>query len=424
MKIYIVTLGTRGDVQPYVALGKGLKAQGHDVTVSTSCSFESFITKHGLNYGYLNNDMIELIQSLEGRGLMENMTGIMNWLKVAIKLYKKSKTMQQRFLNESWECIQQVQPDLIIFHPKAYWGVHFADVLNIPCILALPLPIHVPTGDFPNIIFPSWKLGRRYNKITHDFLLSITTFFLRGYSKKWRKKQQLPAPSKKLSILTDRNGKPIPILNAFSPHVLPKASDWGEHVHVTGYWFLDEENQFEPPDELQTFLDASEPPVYVGFGSMAGKKPERVTRIVIEALQKTNIRGILASGWGGLSPDELPDSIMMIDHAPHDWLFPRVSAVVHHGGAGTTAAGLRAGKPTVICPFLVDQPFWGRRVYELGVGSKPISQKKLTAENLAAAIREVTTNPSIIQKAQEMGENIRAENGVKNAVEIIGNMTT
>ncbi|NEO00729.1 MAG: glycosyltransferase family 1 protein, partial [Moorea sp. SIO3I7] len=166
-------------------------------------------------------------------------------------------------------------------------------------------------------------------------------------------------------------------------------------------------------------LDAGNPPVYVGFGSMAGRDPQRLTEIVIEGLQQANVRGIIATGWGGLAVDDLPDSIFKIDSAPHDWLFPRMAAVVHHGGAGTTAAGLRAGRPTIICPFFVDQPFWGDRVHALGVGSKPIPQKTLTAEKLATAIREVTTNQTIRQNAEALGKQIRDEDGIANAIAII-----
>ena len=152
---------------------------------------------------------------------------------------------------------------------------------------------------------------------------------------------------------------------------------------------------------------------------MAGRDPERLTRIVIGALQQAKVRGILATGWGGLSADDLPETIFKLEQAPHDWLFPQMAAVVHHGGAGTTAAGLRAGCPTVICPFFGDQPFWGQRVRELGVGSEPIPQKKLTIEKLAAAIQTVTTVPTIQQKAERIGKKLRQEEGVARAVALI-----
>jgi sterol 3beta-glucosyltransferase len=156
--------------------------------------------------------------------------------------------------------------------------------------------------------------------------------------------------------------------------------------------------------------------VYVGFGSIAGSDPEEKARLVLAALEQSGQRGILASGWGGLRADTLPKNVQMIEQAPHDWLFPRVKAVVHHGGAGTTAAGLRAGKPTIICPFFGDQPFWGQRVYQLGAGPKPIPQKKLTVQGLASAIQVAVSSPDMQQRAAALGEKIRAEDGVARAV--------
>jgi sterol 3beta-glucosyltransferase len=170
---------------------------------------------------------------------------------------------------------------------------------------------------------------------------------------------------------------------------------------------------------LERFLAAGEPPVYVGFGSMAGRNPERTTRIVIAALQQAGLRGVLATGWGGLATNEVPATLHLLDQAPHDWLFPRMAAVAHHGGAGTTAAGLRAGCPTIICPFFGDQPFWGRRVHELGAGSRPVPQKQLTSDKLAAALRDAVGNASIRRQALALRDRIRSEDGIAKAVAII-----
>ena len=227
---------------------------------------------------------------------------------------------------------------------------------------------------------------------------------------------KLPTSSSPLHMT---NGQPIPVLHAYSQYLAPRPADWPETAYVTGYWFLDEPDNWQPPAELANFLAADDAPVYIGFGSMAGRNPQRMAGIVVEALQKANRRGIIATGWGGLDSASLPETILKIDQAPHSWLFPRVSAVVHHGGAGTTAAGLRAGRPTVITPFLVDQPYWGARVYTLGVGSKPVPQKQLTAAKLAEAIREVTTSPTIFQNAEVLGQKLRAEDGIRNAIAII-----
>ncbi len=209
----------------------------------------------------------------------------------------------------------------------------------------------------------------------------------------------------------------LPTLYGFSPLVVPPPSDWRANVHATGYWFLDEPD-WQPPDDLVRWLRAGAPPVYIGFGSMPSRDPQQTSSLMTAALQQTGQRGIIASGWGGnLSTQS--DSIYVVDHAPHDWLFPRVAAVVHHGGAGTTAAGLRAGKPTLVIPHLADQPYWGRRVHELGVGAAPIKRQKLTVEALASGIRQITTDAQMQQTAADLGAKIRAEDGVGTAVKLI-----
>jgi sterol 3beta-glucosyltransferase len=209
------------------------------------------------------------------------------------------------------------------------------------------------------------------------------------------------------------------LLSAYSPNVIPHPRDWSDNVHITGYWFQDSQSVWKPSVELEYFLAQGESPVYVGFGSMAGRDPERLTALVLEALSKIGQRGVLATGWGGLNATNAPKTIFVLDSAPHGWLFPRMSAVVHHGGAGTTAEGLRAGVPTVIVPFIVDQRFWGERVHDLGVGVKPIQAKGLTAARLAESIHRAVREAQIRQRAESLGRLIRSEDGIGNAVKIV-----
>ncbi len=169
-----------------------------------------------------------------------------------------------------------------------------------------------------------------------------------------------------------------PVIYGFSPSVVQKPPDWGDHVEITGYWFLDRQPGWQPPADLADFLAAGAPPVYIGFGSMSTRKPQETTELVLRALSRDRQRGLLLTGWGGLSEIDLPDYVFKIEFAPHDWLFPQMAAVVHHGGAGTTAAGLRAGIPTIIVPHFIDQPFWGQRVADLGAGPQPIPRRQLT----------------------------------------------
>lgn len=209
-----------------------------------------------------------------------------------------------------------------------------------------------------------------------------------------------------------------PIVYGFSPAVIPKPSDW-RNTHVTGYWFLDESPDWIPPAALLDFLQQGAPPVYIGFGSMGSRDPEATADLVLQAIERTGQRAILQSGWGGLSKTDRPDNVFLVDSVPHSWLFSQVAAVVHHGGAGTTAAGLRAGVPNIVIPFFGDQPFWGRRIAELGVGPASIPRKQLTAERLAAAIHQVVTDRTMQQRAADLGAKIRAENGIAHVVAIV-----
>ncbi len=418
MNIFIATYGSRGDVQPYVALGKGLQDAGHVVTLATSERFRDFVKDNGLHYGYINDDLLAILGTDQGLDLVENTNNLLQVIKRTFTMMKKVGPMQRSMLQESWEAVTQSKPDLIIFHPKAYGGPHFAEKLGIPVIMALLIPMMVPTAERPNIGFPDFKLGAWYNRITYHFVNKLMGVSAGKHVKDWRLARGL-VPQKRFDILHTTKGKSIPVLHGVSQHVVPQPSDWPETARTTGYWFLDQINDYSPPPELEAFLEAGPPPVYIGFGSMAGLNPERLANIVIKALQKAGSRGIIATGWGGLKTVDLPETILQIDQAPHAWLFPRVAAVVHHGGAGTTAAGLRAGKPSVVVPFFGDQPFWGQRIYSLGVGTNPIPQKKLTVEKLATAIKRAVSNPVISRNAEELGAKVRHEDGVGNAIAII-----
>ena len=217
------------------------------------------------------------------------------------------------------------------------------------------------------------------------------------------------------------DGRSLPVLYGFSRHIIPPPEDWAQTATVTGYWFLDQDEHWNPPESLTEFLSEGEPPVYFGFGSIFGRDPKHTTQVILEAVRRTGVRAILAQGWGGLEPtaSTQSESVMFIEATPHSWLFPQVSAVVHHGGCGTTAAGLLAGKPTIVCPFFGDQHFWGRHVERLGVGPSPIPQKRLTVERLCRAIDVVMNDSTMRQNAVTLGNRIQKENGTSNAVAFI-----
>lgn len=422
MKILVLTIGSRGDVQPYVALGKGLKRAGHQVTVATCSRFRGFVEGEGLQYGHISDDILKIIDSDQGKALMENTRGIWRIVAANIKMARQIGPLQHQLVSESWDVAQRVQPDVICFHPKALLGPAIGEKLGITAILTSPLPLLVPTGQTPCMGFPKLRLGRWYNRTTYWVVHRMIKIFAGPYVRRWRRETGTPAQRHNLDCLYDQTGRRLPALHGYSHHVVPRPDDWPNTAIAAGYWFLDARDDWRPPDELQRFLDAGPPPIYIGFGSMAGRNPKRLGNLVIGALDRAGQRGVLASGWGGLAADDLPAHVFLIDQAPHDWLFDQVAAVVHHGGAGTTAAGLRAGKPTLICPFIADQPFWGETVRALGAGPAPITNKNLTVENLAAAFKQLVNDGQLRLSAEDIGEKLRAEDGIATAVDFIERM--
>ena len=418
MKILILTYGSRGDVQPYVALGKGLKDAGHDVTLATSDRFQTFVENHGLNYAYMSDEVLGIVDTDEGKDLLEKGSNLYEMIRRGLKVAKKVKPAQRELLENSWQAAKTAQPDFIIFHPKAGGAAHIAEKLDIKCALATPIPMMIPTTELRFPVFPDLKLGGWYTRTTYKIIQFMINRVWSKYTKDFRKRLELP-PIRKFDFLKTASGENIPVIHAHSEAVIPRPEDWPDHAYITGYWFLNEEPDWTPPQGLLDFLDAGPPPVYIGFGSMAGRNPQKLAKTVIGALEQSGTRGIIATGWGGLKAGDLPDNIYKLEQAPHSWLFPKMAAVVHHGGAGTTAAGLRAGKPTIIIPFFGDQPFWGQTVHKLGAGPAPIFQKTLNAERLASAITQATTHENMIKTAREIGEKIRNEDGVSVAISLI-----
>jgi sterol 3beta-glucosyltransferase len=413
MLITMLTAGTRGDTQPYIALGLALKKAGHRVRIATFENYADFVMTHGLEFYPIRGD-VSLVASGEGtRGARQ----ADNPLKILLSFNKLKSLMFDLQKDFFAACTGS---DAIVYHPGVPIGYFIAQQMKIPAILATPFPM-TPTREFPALIFYNGiQLGKAGNLITHQVFEQIMWFASSAPIKQFWKAQfgQLPAafdcPYRKQ--VTRR----LPTVISCSDHVFPKPVDWPAHVTNTGYWFLDEKKGWAPSTELLDFLRKGPPPVYVGFGSIGDPAlASQTTALVITALKRSGQRGILITGWGGMSLlDELPDDVLILEKAPHAWLFPRMAAVVHHGGAGTTAAGLRAGVPQVIIPSGNDQFAWGRRMFELGVGSKPIPRKKLSAAELSEAIRYVLTT-EVVNASSKLGLMIQAENGADAAARII-----
>jgi sterol 3beta-glucosyltransferase len=425
MKVLIATIGTRGDVQPFLALALGLRSAGHEVTLATCPRFESFVTACGVGFEPLDEGLLELLESPFGREVFSNLNSFTGVLKSLPGILRRVGPIHHRLVADAWSAVKASSPDLIVYHPKLFCVPAFAAVRDVPAVLALFNPMFVPTGDWPLPGLPRLPLGAAYNRATWRLMHAVMNLSSRTYVNAWRARHDPSGRSRASTPSQIAPGRLLPVLHAFSHAVVPAAKDWPDHVHGTGFWFLPEDvsatgtSRWKAPDDLLRFLEAGPPPVYVGFGSMAGTSPESTTRRVLDAVQRAKVRAVIATGWGGMAAASLPSSVFMLGAAPHEWLFPRMAAVVHHGGAGTTAAGLRAGCPTVICPFGLDQPLWGRAVARLGAGPDPIAQKRLTAERLAAAIASATGDATVRSNAARVGQAIQAEDGVARAVEII-----
>lgn len=410
MKITILAPGSRGDVQPYIALGKGLQAADYAVTIATHALFEAFVRSAGLGFSLIQVNPKALLESDAGQAMVEQGR---HPFRSFWHLLQSVKPLLWEVCDDCWQACQGA--DAIIFHSLLISAAaSMAEKLGVPAIAAGLQPIE-PTGDFPCLLITNRQMGRIANQLTYQMLWRGGWLTFRPFVNAWRR-ERLHLPPFGWNMPAQWKTAKLPVLYGVSPLVVPRPSDWNARVTMTGYWILETETDWQAPAELARFLAAGTPPVYIGFGSMRTRQPERTTAIVIEALQRANQRGILLTGWGALRQTDVPASILMIESAPHEWLFPRMAAVVHHGGAGTTAAALHAGVPSLIIPFMVDQPFWGKRVADLGVGVPPIPQQQLTVERLSAAITAAVSDPVMRQRAADLGARLRAENGVANAV--------
>ena len=412
MHLTLLAAGSRGDIQPFVALGVALKMAGYTVRLTASENFKAFVEGYGLEVHSLAGDVTGVASNPAIRDALQ----ADNPLKVirSFNVLKRYAFEMQKDLYAACEGAAAV-----IYHPGVSVGYVAAQAAGIPSILATPFPM-TPTKDYPALVFYRSRFGKSANRLSHKLFEQIMWRTSKGPVKQFWQQTFGGLPEAFTNPFPKQQTAAQPTLVACSEHVFPHPADWPEHVYTTGYWFLEPKRDWKPPRTLQAFLEQGPPPVYAGFGSVSDPTTAaKTTACVLEALERSGQRGILASGWQGMTrPESLPEHVYMLESAPHSWLFPQTAAVIHHGGAGTTAAGFRAGVPSIIVPHSVDQFAWGARAYELGVGVKPIPKKKLDAERLARAISEALA-PEVKSAAAFLGQKIRAENGLAVATELI-----
>ncbi|MFI7637419.1 glycosyltransferase [Nonomuraea sp. NPDC049400] len=420
MKVLILTHGTRGDVQPYAALALALKRAGHEPVLAAPAAMASLAEPHGIAFAPVHDGPNTLIDQPDIRQAIETNYRGLRGKKVALQVMRRSKPLMAAVFDDM-AGVAEGGADVVV-HAPGVPGQHFAERLGVPAVPAALQPVWVPTAAFRNPMLPV-PLPKALNRASYlPIKLMLRSFG--GIADDLRKRRlNLPRRRGRHDILRCPNGRPATVLHGFSRHVLPAGMDYPAWVHTTGFWFLPAPPGWTPSPELAAFLEAGPVPVYVGFGSMAGTDPQRVGRIVTEALRLAGVRAVLAAGWGGIQAGDLPDTVHQLDQAPHDWLLPRMAAIVHHGGAGTTGAALAAGRPQVLCPFVADQPFWAARAHAAGVAVPPQPQRRLTPDGLATAIRLAATDTAMAAAADDLGRRIRAENGAARAVTILESLS-
>jgi sterol 3beta-glucosyltransferase len=418
MDVTIIALGSRGDVLPYAALGRALREVGHRVCFATFAGFEPLVAAQGLDFCPVRGDARAIMLGSGGQALAESGRSVVRMMAGVMRSFGALAQDYARDL-----AVLASQPaDLIVNQlPGGLYGYDLAEKLGVPMVAAAVMPL-VPTRTQPMLAFPRWPSALPgYNLLTHRLAYQLVWQAFRPTNNRWRQ-EELGLKRMPLRGTFRETRNSIPVLNGFSARVVPRPLDWGQQVHLTGYWFP-EEPEWQPPQDLLHFLDDGPPPIFAGFGSMPLRDAERVTDLVLEAMRLSGQRAIVHAGWGGAGGRALPEWAFGLDYAPYGWLFPRMAALIHHGGSGTTAFGLRSGVPAVIVPFLFDQFYWGRRVAELGVGPAPVPFGKLSTERLAEAIWMATADGDMRERARRMGIEIQGEDGLGSAVQVLEGLT-
>ena len=410
MRITILALGSRGDIQPFVPLGKALLDAGHQVRVATFEAFAPLIRDAGLGFYPIHGDAQGLLQTAAEGDLLTRRTNPVQAMRALRRSYGTLAHSLPRDLTGLYDT------DLVLNQlPAHLFGGDLAEYLGIPWAIVSVIPL-VRTRTRALIGFPTtFSFLPGYNMLTYRLGEQVGWQLFRQAVNRLRTRTwRLPALPFWGSFEAIHRQR-IPILCGFSGHVVPRPPDWGDHVHLTGWW-VPNDPQWSPPADLERFIESGSPPVFIGFGSMPVRDPVRITATIVEAVRLSSRRAILHAGWAGLG-GALPPDVLPLAYAPYGWLFPRMAAVVHHGGSGTSGFGFRSGVPSVIVPFGFDQFYWGARAAEMGVGPRPVSYRRL-----AAAIDAAVSDAGMRRRASELGRLLRAEDGVGRAVEVIQRM--
>lgn len=409
MRIDIVAVGSRGDVQPCVALGLGLQRAGHRIRLVTLAGFAELVA--GLHHLTIGGDVGRVAATAEGRAWAARRRGVLAFVRGFVRV---ATTLIETGIRDYWQAGDH--PDVVIVTPMGLpVALHVAERVGAPMIRVSFAPSR---HDWAGRRSLKTALRADADRAIAGMYRQLIWLGLRRTSNSSRRRVLGLPPMSVREPYSASNARHVPVLDAYSPAVVPGVPACSSWIHVTGYWFLEDPPGWDAPKALHDFLDAGPPPVFIGFGSTPFPHPEAATKIVIEALRMARQRGIVIAGGSGLATGQLCDDVLSVDSVPHSWLFPRVAAAVHHGGAGVTGAVLRAGLPSVVVPIFGDQPFWGKRLFDLGVGARPIPAARLTAPALADALAR-TTDHDMRRRAAALGGHVRKEDGIQRAIDAI-----
>ena len=415
MKIAVLAFGSRGDVQPAVALAAALASHGHATSLVAPRNFTALASGRGVEFRPMPIDMVEELHAPESEALFSGGGNPIALLRWSIQTVRKAGGGIASAVLDGAK-----GTDLIVATALMDpFGALLAKRLEVPCAHAWWAPA-LAARDF---LFAAsetapWRLPSWANRALFLALEQAMWLAMRpAYRPACEVCGMAPPPFEPPLRRAVARGETL--LLAYSEALLPRSREWPANVEATGWWFLDDGANWMPPPGLERFLAEGPTPIYVGFGSMALVDRDATIDVVLRALAQAGVRAVVSAGWGGFTRGDLPASVFALDEAPHDWLFPRMAAIVHHGGAGTTGAALRAGKPSVVTPFITDQHAWARLLAARGLAPAPLPHRSLTADALAAAIKTALGDGAMRERAEAIGVTVRAENGLVRALAAI-----
>lgn len=410
MRVCIMTLGSRGDVQPYVALGKELIKRGHTAVICTGGSFRQFVEENGVEFKETTSDLMAIAETPEGKAILEHPVRNMG---LALRYSKEViNPAFRKTLDDFYTAAKG--SDMIVYHPKAMGAVDMAIKLEIPCVSMPPVPLIFPVYEFANLAVTHKNLGSVLNKLSYKVNEKAEASQIKEIND-FREKT-LGLKKRRVGIYAYTNGtNNIPIIYPISPKLFPDVKSWDGQVFLPGFLYLDTDEELS--NELTNFLNEGEKPIVVTFSSMPLLEPVRFMTKLSQALEKANERAIILTGNSGITGKSSRTNLF-IKSAPHSLLFPYAKGVIHHGGVGTMAAALKAGVPQQIIPFSVDQPFWAERLYKLGYGLKPLREKTLSSDDLVNAFIQMDAR-EVQTKAKQLASELHVENGNERAVEYL-----